>query len=476
MYEESHALLIGEVNYTNGWPSLKEIPEEIRELSSVLERHRFKVEVHFDLQINDFIAVIDEFMRRYATRENARILVYLAGHGFSRNSFRPPIGYFLPVDAAKASDPAEVAKTSIQLDLFRYWAEIPDAKHVLFVFDACFSGAFFGYQSDGRPRRRIQNSTLASLTPPEAFGIEVDNYAISSRPMSKGRQFISAGGSDEVVPSKSILSRLLSRMLSDQVKDVQSGFDRWVTAQDIGLWLQRNAGKYTPSEGSAIVPDPLYGTLPNSSNFQYGNMVFDRLAFIEVAEPAAPLFPIEMVIAQKEYENFMWSMYSAPASHNASQEIRDSRIEHLRQKFDDTLNNARLKAEISAKAANAAVTPQDFILSEEENNIFIGLTRELSSGNIRERREARKELGRVLSELQEGKRLFVTEKLVRNLSVKSFRYQIGVAEAIALQERPMVFSDAATVKNELTEALRASNSSKDTSLANMLKRALLKIG
>src|SRR5271155_2023588 len=54
LYSESHALLIGEVNYAN-WDPLVTVPGELARLAKTLERQHFKVELHFDLPLTRII-------------------------------------------------------------------------------------------------------------------------------------------------------------------------------------------------------------------------------------------------------------------------------------------------------------------------------------------------------------------------------------------------------------------------------------
>ena len=64
-----------------------------------------------------------------------RIVVFFAGHGVTRPGHRGPVGYLVPVDG-DLDEPASL----IRLDEFTRNGDLIPAKHMLFIFDACFSG------------------------------------------------------------------------------------------------------------------------------------------------------------------------------------------------------------------------------------------------------------------------------------------------------------------------------------------------
>jgi hypothetical protein len=64
-----------------------------------------------------------------------RIVVFFAGHGVTRPAHRGPVGYLVPVDG----DPDQPTSL-IRLDQFTRNADLIPAKHMLFIFDSCFSG------------------------------------------------------------------------------------------------------------------------------------------------------------------------------------------------------------------------------------------------------------------------------------------------------------------------------------------------
>lgn len=101
LYAESHALLIGEVNYTE-WPRLVAIPGELALLTKALERQHFKVDVYFDLTSETMMQVIDQFIKTRGAVSESRLLIYIAAHGYSRDIRGRRLGYLLPIDTPKS--------------------------------------------------------------------------------------------------------------------------------------------------------------------------------------------------------------------------------------------------------------------------------------------------------------------------------------------------------------------------------------
>lgn len=64
-----------------------------------------------------------------------RVLVFFAGHGFTRTSRRGEVGFLVPQDG----DPDDLS-TLIRWDELTRNAEIIPAKHLLFIMDACYGG------------------------------------------------------------------------------------------------------------------------------------------------------------------------------------------------------------------------------------------------------------------------------------------------------------------------------------------------
>ncbi len=151
-YNKSYALLIGESTYPQ--KPLTDVPGEMRKLRSVLESQGFDVALFLDVKSADFSSVIECFIGKVGTNSQARVVVYVASHGITRtNPAGKPIGYILPVDALLPTDDPEFALKAVRISKFLDWAEALEVKHALFIFDACFSGTIIMSRSGGLDRQ-----------------------------------------------------------------------------------------------------------------------------------------------------------------------------------------------------------------------------------------------------------------------------------------------------------------------------------
>lgn len=65
LYKESHVLVIGVSNYTNGWPELPGVRRDVREVTAILEAQGFNVVVEMDLDKIALDEAFNNFINRY---------------------------------------------------------------------------------------------------------------------------------------------------------------------------------------------------------------------------------------------------------------------------------------------------------------------------------------------------------------------------------------------------------------------------
>jgi uncharacterized caspase-like protein len=113
------------------------------------------------------------------------------------------------------------------------WAREIEAKHVIFIFDSCFSGTVF-------------KSKALPQVPPHIS-------EITARPV---RQFITAGSAGEEVPAKSIFLPSFVRALQGEADITGDGY---VTGTELGMYLHDKVIGYrtgqTPQYGKIRDPD-----------------------------------------------------------------------------------------------------------------------------------------------------------------------------------------------------------------------------
>jgi len=212
-YEQSYALIIGNSEYTNGWSNLIGVKKDIREVKTALALHGFRVEVYENLNKCDMDRAFSDFIKRYGQNKNNRLLFYFAGHGYTVSTFYgDKLAYIVPKNAPlPITDLAGFQEKSMETTQIEIYAKKIKAKHVLFVFDACFSGAMF--------------STDRTL--PDA---------LSENTAEAVRQFISSGSENENVPDKSIFREQFVRALTSKDADLYK--DDYLTGSELGEFLQ----------------------------------------------------------------------------------------------------------------------------------------------------------------------------------------------------------------------------------------------
>lgn len=138
-YENSWALVIGINNYQHTSPLGYARNDAEVVAQSLTER--------FDFPPENVTLLFDESATRGAIMSSFlsfaedkvgpddRVVVFFAGHGYTRTGKRGEVGYLVPVDG----DPGDLS-TLIRWDDLTRNAELVAAKHVLFVMDACYGG------------------------------------------------------------------------------------------------------------------------------------------------------------------------------------------------------------------------------------------------------------------------------------------------------------------------------------------------
>lgn len=234
IYKQSRALLIGVANYEN-WDRLDSIPGEIDNLKAALIRQGFEasdIKVLLDPKADQLKKSIEDFLKS-PTDSQTRLLLFFAGHGFTDNK---KTGYIIGSDAPANGD-KDLKRFLMGMDVTSSLSEESDAKHVLMVFDSCFSGAVFLTKG-------------AANLPSPLFIADADR---------KVRQFITSGSEFEEVPAQSDFTEQLIRGLDGAADTIVDGV---VTGNELGYWLKATLtpkGKQTPQYGSSTTQEYRHG-------------------------------------------------------------------------------------------------------------------------------------------------------------------------------------------------------------------------
>ena len=242
LYKESHALVIGVSEYTK-WRKLPGVLEDITAVRKALEEHGFEVKVVKNPKNrNEIKNEFESFISQHGREPGNRLLFYFAGHGHTIDKHGRNFGYIVPANSPKPDIDLNGFKDSaMDMQMIGVFANDIDSKHVLFVFDSCFSGSVLFDLNRGIPEN------------------------ISYKTASPVRQFITSGTADETVPDQSIFRRQFITALQG---DGDIDKDRYITGNELGEYLHNKVSIY--SYGNQ---HPQYGKIKNP-NLDKGDFVF----------------------------------------------------------------------------------------------------------------------------------------------------------------------------------------------------------
>ena len=176
--------------------------------------------------------------------EDDRILVFYSGHGETEpNNDGTETGYIIPVEGRQEKPYA----TGLAMDEILRTCQMSNAKHMLFLMDACYSG--------------LMTENVKGISTPQ-----VEGY-LSKVANEKARQIITAGGGDEQVIERDEWQH------SAFTKNLIEGFDTWeadynkdgcITADELSTYLRENV-----TEDSDFQQTPQDGRFRNSGGGEF---------------------------------------------------------------------------------------------------------------------------------------------------------------------------------------------------------------
>lgn len=243
LYKNSHALVVGVSQYTNGWDVLLNPVKDAGEVSTELEKHGFTVNLILNPTSDSLRRAIDNFIAGKGLDSQNRLLFYFAGHGHSlAKAYGDTMGYIIPADAPLPDkDKVGFIRKAIDMQQFDTYARRIEAKHALFVFDCCFSGSIFQTRSEVTPR------------------------AVSYDASQPVRQFITAGRANETVPDQSLFKNEFIAALKGN-GDLND--DGYISGWELGFYLKDKVAEY--SDG---YQHPRIGAI-RDQNLDKGDFVF----------------------------------------------------------------------------------------------------------------------------------------------------------------------------------------------------------
>ena len=239
LYENSYALVIGVSEYTNGWPNLDSIPDEMDKIEKVLKYKKFQVTKVINPTSKELKNSMESFFDKYGYDENNRLLVFFSGHGFSFPKQNK--GYLVPADAANPNIDKKnfMRKAYIMNDILALSRKVI-SKHVLFLFDSCFSGTIFKTRALPKQPPLIKKSISLPV-----------------------RQFITSGSAGEEVPAKSVFAPLFIEAIEGKA---DLNHDSYITGDELGMYLSDKIQYFSKQT-------PQYGKI-NEYELSRGNFIF----------------------------------------------------------------------------------------------------------------------------------------------------------------------------------------------------------
>lgn len=243
-YEASWAIVIGIDDYAK-WPRLEYAANDAQSIADTLTGQfgfpssQVIVLKDRDATRNNILAAFHDRLADGRTQKDDRVFVFFAGHGATRKlASGRELGYIIPVD----SDPKELATDAIAMSDIQNIAESLQAKHVLFVMDACYSG--LGLTRGGPASGAFLRENARRVA----------------------RQMLTAGGADQQVADSgpnghSVFTWVLLQALAGKA-DLNG--DGLITGTELAAYV-------APSVSAVSQQTPAFGSLPGS---QGGEFVF----------------------------------------------------------------------------------------------------------------------------------------------------------------------------------------------------------
>ncbi|OAX89029.1 polysaccharide deacetylase [Xanthomonas nasturtii] len=241
-YAKSWAIVIGIDDYAH-WPKLEYAANDAQAIATTLTgplgfpSSQVIVLKNGEATRNNILAAFHDRLGEGRAQTNDRVFVFFAGHGATRRlASGRDLGYIIPVD----SDPEQLASDAIAMSDLQNIAESLQAKHVLFVMDACYSG--LGLTRGGPSSSAYLRENARRIA----------------------RQMLTAGGADQQVADSgpnghSVFTWVLLQALAG--KGDLNG-DGLITGTELAAYV-------APAVSAVSAQIPAFGSLPGSRGGEF---------------------------------------------------------------------------------------------------------------------------------------------------------------------------------------------------------------
>lgn len=257
LYSGYHALVIGCSDYRKGWPRLPNPVQDAKEVAKLLREMGWNVSLVTDPDWATLRTALNSLITGPGREKDKAVLVWFSGHGHTlKEADGSKLGYIVPVDAPDPDrDEMGFMEHAISMRQVETVARRIHSKHVLMIFDSCFSGAIF---------------QITRAKPPPFIQEKV------AHPV---RQFLTAGSENEKVPDKSYFKTVFIQGVGDGYADQNE--DGYITGQELGAYLQEKVVNY-----SRKAQHPQYGKI-NNPKLDKGDFVLVAKALDSKIPPPA---------------------------------------------------------------------------------------------------------------------------------------------------------------------------------------------
>ena len=240
LYSKSYALVVGNDDYSAGWPRLGQAVNDARRIVVALEAQGFEVTLKTNLDARAMRQTFEDFFIEKGSDPDARLFIWFAGHGHTDVKGE---GYLIPVDGALEKNRSRFLRTALSLRRFGEFVRLAESKHVFTIFDSCFAGTIFN---------------VARAAPPPQI------TRITTQPV---RQFLTSGDAGQQVSDDGTFAKLFVEALRGERRADSNG-DGFLTASELGAFLDGKMSNYTKNRQT-----PRFGKL-RSPEFDKGDFVF----------------------------------------------------------------------------------------------------------------------------------------------------------------------------------------------------------
>ena len=304
LYKSYHALVVGISNYEK-WPNLPYAVSDAREVAHTLRELGFEVKLVLNPDSSELKMAIQRMTYGAGREPNRAILFYYAGHGETETmADGTKMGYIVPKDCPLLKkSPIGFATHAISMREIESASLRIRAKHVLMLFDSCFSGALF---------------SLIRAVP----------HDITEKSALPVRQYITAGREDEEVPDRSMFKRCFLIGLKGHADMTGDGY---ITGSEMGMYLADNVVNYAHKR-----QHPQYGKI-NNPDLDQGDFIF------------VPLKTLNRTNRQKDLLNEQDSLFEDIAELKADRVKTRQLLEEMKKLLQDKSQVEEQKGKTSSE-------------------------------------------------------------------------------------------------------------------------------